>query len=221
MEFIEEIDKMHKLESLPENKYETHFNSIFHSVAGSSSEKNEEEVVHKRKIVTASVPKEPSASLNARRPSVFFAENTREKLFERNNELYEHTLIDGGNHGAGSQTGVLPVEEQPKGKGVNSLSVNVKENPLKRLLLSPKFRSVVTDNNEFTPFPTKDTTLSPIPSRNVGHDMPVIARAAEEILSPRSHYLEACIKEHLNPRPTLVLKITPTFADLQHQVLRQ
>lgn len=71
-----------------------------------------------------------------------------------------------------------------------------------------------------------DPVLSPIPKRiskktgasHVQINVPRYAHAEIAVLSPRSHYMDACLRSRINPRPALVSKLTDISIQLQHQV---
>ena len=61
--------------------------------------------------------------------------------------------------------------------------------------------------------------VSPIPKRVNGKSyLYLTARGVVADLSPRSKYINACFREHLNPRQLLVAKVNPLEINLQHQV---
>ena len=88
--------------------------------------------------------------------------------------------------------------------------------PGKPLVFSPKpsllqENAIKVDNQVFT---------SPIPKRIAGKSyLYLTARGVVAELSPRSKYINACFREHLNPRQLLVAKVNPLEINLQHQVI--
>ena len=59
---------------------------------------------------------------------------------------------------------------------------------------------------------------TPIPKRIPGAKLPRIGRSVIAQLSPRSVYINACIRERVNPRQALIGKMHSNEALLQHQV---
>ena len=53
---------------------------------------------------------------------------------------------------------------------------------------------------------------------NSNNTVPRYAHAEVSILSPRSHYMDACLRSRINPRPALISKLTQDKIHLQHQV---
>ncbi len=65
----------------------------------------------------------------------------------------------------------------------------------------------------------ENEVLSPIPARRADKTMPIIGREVEGVISPRAKYIQACMREGLNPRASLMLKRQSSkLLNLQHQV---